>query len=261
MLQYDFMRRALIIAFVISVSIPLIGTVIVLKRMSNIGEALSHTSLAGVALGVVLGINPTIVAAVLAIISSVIIEVVRKKIPQYAEISVNIVLSAGIGLAAILSGFGKNSANLNSYLFGSIVAVNNIDIITTIIIAIIIIAFSILLYRQIFNSVFDEEHSKIFGVNNDLINIILSFITAIAVSVTSRIVGALIVSSFIFLPTACAMLIAKSYKKCIIWSVIFALFFAIVGLIISFYFDLKPAGTMILLGVIILLVMLLFRKK
>ena len=103
--------------------VPCVGMVVVCKRLSMIGDALSHTSLAGVAAGLLLGVNPVAGAAAACVAASFGIEAIRRKLPRYSEMSISIIMSAGIGLAGVLSGFVKNSANFNSFLFGSIVAI------------------------------------------------------------------------------------------------------------------------------------------
>lgn len=123
-LQYTFMQRAFLSGILLAVITPFIGITIVLKRMSMIGDALSHASLAGVALGLILGINPVAGAGVICILAALGIESIRKKLPRYSEMAITIIMSAGIGLAGVLSGYVKSSANFNSFLFGSIVSVS-----------------------------------------------------------------------------------------------------------------------------------------
>ena len=118
-LQYGFMQRAFIVGILLAVITPCIGITIVLKRMSMIGDALSHASLAGVALGLLLGINPVFGAGATCIVAALGIEAIRKKIPRYSEMAISVIMSAGIGLAGVLSGFVQNSANFNSFLFGN----------------------------------------------------------------------------------------------------------------------------------------------
>ena len=119
-LQYGFMQRAFLVGILLAVITPCIGITIVLKRMSMIGDALSHSSLAGVVLGLILGVNPVAGAVVMCIVAALGIEAIRKKIPRYSEVAISIVMSAGIGLAGVLSGFVENGASLNSCLFNKI---------------------------------------------------------------------------------------------------------------------------------------------
>lgn len=253
--QYDFMRRAFVTAVIIAVIAPCIGTSIVLKRLSAIGDATSHSALAGIALGLVLGVNPILGAVLFSVIAVLGIEALRKIFGRYSEIATVVVMSAGIGLTAVLSGLIKNgSSNLNSFLFGSIVAITDFEMYLTIGLGIAVIIVSVLLYRELFFVTFDEEAARLAGVPVGGINFVLMLLTAITVSVASRIVGALMISSLLVIPVASAMLIAKSYKQTICLSVVFAEVFTLAGLFISYYADLRPGGTIVLIGVVFLLV-------
>ena len=248
--QYAFMQRAFVVAVIIAVIAPCIGVSIVLKRLSAIGDATSHSALAGIAFGLLIGI---------AVIG---IEVFRKSFGKYSEIATVVVMSAGIGLTAVLSGFITNgSTNINSFLFGSIVAITDFELYLTIGLGIAVIITSILLYKELFFVTFDEEAAKLAGVPVGGINLVLMLLTAVTVSVASRIVGALMISSLLVIPVAAAMMIAKSYKQTIWWSIAFAEFFTVAGLFISYYLDLRPGGTIVLLGVVFLIVIMACTSK
>ncbi len=253
--QYEFMRRAFLAAVIIAVIAPCIGTSIVLKRLSAIGDATSHSALAGIALGLALGVNPILGAVFFSVIAVLGIELLRKIFGRYSEIATVVVMSAGIGLTAVLSGFIKNgSANLSSFLFGSIVAITDFEMCLTIGLGIAVIIVSVLLYKELFFVTFDEEAARLAGVPVGGINLVIMLLTAVTVSVASRIVGALMISSLLVIPVAAAMLVAKSYKQTICLAVGFAELFTLSGLFISYYADLRPGGTIVLIGVIFLLV-------
>ena len=190
------------------------------------------------------------------------IEAFRKTFGEYGEIATVVVMSAGIGLTAVLSGFiTDGSSNLNSFLFGSIVAIKDFELYLTIGLGVAVIVISSLLYRELFFITFDEESAKLSGVKTGIINLILMLLTAVTVSVASRIVGALMISSLIVLPVASAMMIAKSYKQTMWYSILLAEIFTIVGLFISYYADLRPGGTIVLLGVVFLVIVATLTAK
>ena len=254
--QYAFMQRAFVVAAIIAVIAPCIGVSIVLKRLSAIGDATSHSALAGIAFGLLLGINPILGAVMFSIFAVIGIEVFRKSFGKYSEIATVVVMSAG------LSGFITNgSTNINSFLFGSIVAITDFELYLTIGLGIAVIITSILLYKELFFVTFDEEAAKLAGVPVGGINLVLMLLTAVTVSVASRIVGALMISSLLVIPVAAAMMIAKSYKQTIWWSIAFAEFFTVAGLFISYYLDLRPGGTIVLLGVVFLIVIIACTSK
>ncbi len=256
-LQYDFMRRAFAVGLMLAVIVPCIGVVVVLKRLSMLGDALSHTSLAGVAAGLVLGINPIVGAVVICVIAALSIEVIRKKLPKYAEMAIAIIMSAGIGLAGVLSGFVKSSANFNSFLFGSIVAISDFEMLLVSLISLAVLSAFLLLYKELFFIALDERAARLAGVPVRTVNFIFTILTAITVSVAARTVGALIVSSLMVLPVASAMQLVKSYKQTVIVSILFGILFVIGGLFLSYYVGLKPGGTIVLLGVASLVVLML----
>ncbi|MDR3288204.1 MAG: metal ABC transporter permease, partial [Peptococcaceae bacterium] len=185
MLEYDFMRRAFAVGLLLAVIIPCIGIIVVLKRLSMIGDALSHSSLAGVAAGLILGINPILGAGAACIAAALGVEVIRKKIPKYSEMSIAIILSAGVGLAGVLSGFVKNAVNFNSFLFGSIVAISDFEMFLVAGVSFAVILAFILLYKELFYIAFDERAARIAGVPVKTVNFIFTILTAVTVAVAA----------------------------------------------------------------------------
>lgn len=259
-LEYDFMRRAFMVGILLAVIIPCIGIIVVLKRLSMIGDALSHTSLAGVAAGLIMGINPILGAVAACIAAALGIEAIRKKIPKFSEMSIAIIMSAGIGLAGVLSGFVKNAANFNSFLFGSIVAISDFEMMMVVCISCTVMLAFILLYKELFYIALDERAARLAGIPVKTVNFIFTILTAVTVSVAARTVGALIVSSMMVVPVACAMQLGKSYKQTVLYSVCFAVFFTVAGLFVAYYARLKPGGTIVLIGVLCLVLILLIKK-
>ena len=257
----EFMQRAVIIALFISVITPLIGNVICLKRLSSMGDALSHAGLAGVAIGLCFSWSPVVSAIIFSAFSAIVIEYIRRGFPNYSEMATAIVLSFGVGVAAVFSGFIKNSASFSSFLFGSIVAISEFELYMVIGLSIVVIIVMILLYKELFYITFDEEGAEISGVKVKSVNLIFSLLTAVVVSIAARTVGSLIISSLMIIPVACAMLVSKSYFQNVVFSVIFAVFFTITGLFVTAIYDLKPGGTIVLIGIAVLLVLLIFRKR
>jgi zinc transport system permease protein len=258
--QYDFMRKAFLMGGLVAIIAPCIGIFVLLKRLSMIGHSLSHTSLAGVAIGLIIGVNPVLGATVFSVITVLSIEKIRKTFSDYSEIAIAVITSAGIGLAAVLSGFIKNSAAFNSFLFGSIVAISDFEMMLVVVLSIIVIFTVVKLYKQLFYIAFDEESAKLVGIPVNLINLIFALITAITVSISSRTVGALIISSLMVIPVATAMQIGKSFIHTMVLSIIFSLISTFSGLVISFYVNIKPGGTIVLVGVLLLILTIIFKN-
>ena len=260
--SYEFMQRAFFVAVLIAFIAPCIGVNIVLKRLSAVGDATSHSALAGIAFGLAMGVNPILGAVIFSVGAVFAIELLRKGFKKYPEIATVIVMSAGIGLTAVLSGFIKDgSSNLNSFLFGSIVAISDFELWLTVGLSVIVLLASMLLYKELFYITFDEEAAKLSGVPVRSINFVLMLLTAVTVSTASRIVGALMISSLLVIPAAAAMMLSKSYKQTLIISIVLAEIFTLSGLVLSFYLDLRPGGTIVLTGVVILIVIMVLTSR
>ena len=256
---YAYMQRALLVGFLLALLVACLGTVMVHKRLSLIGDALSHSSLTGVALGLLGGFNPVIGAMAACVVAAFAIEGIRKKLGNHSELAVAIVLSTGIGLAGVMSGFVKSSADFNSFLFGSIVAISKFETYLVIALAGVVLLSFFLLYKELFYISFDEQAAAISGVPVGVVNAIFTILTAVTVSIAARTVGALIVSSLMVVPVAGAMSVARSYKSTIVWSAVISVSSTIGGLVLSFYCGLKPGGTIVLISVLWFLLLHVFK--
>ena len=260
MFQYAFMQRAFIVGILLAAVIPCIGMVIVCKRLSMIGDALSHTSLAGVAAGLILGVNPVFSAAAACILAAFGIEAIRRKLPRFSEMSIAIIMSAGIGLAGVLSGFVKNAANFNSFLFGSIVAISDGELYLVVAVCAAVMLLFFLMYKELFYISLDERSARLAGVPVKTVNFIFTVLIAVTVSVAARTVGALMVSSMMVVPVACGMQLGNSYRQTILWAVALDVIFMAIGLSAAYYLGLKPGGTIVLVGVLVLILILVGKK-
>lgn len=260
MLQLEFMRKAILVGIMLSIIIPCIGVVMVNKRTSIIGDALSHISLAGVTIGLIFRINPILTAIVSCAIASFSIEIMRNYFPKNSDISTAIIMSFGIGIAAILSDFVKGAANFSSFLFGSIVAIADFEVYLVTIVFIIVISLFIILYKALLYVSFDEVGARLAGIKVKFVNIIFTLLVSLTISISSRTVGVLMISSLMIIPVACALRLSKSYLQTILFSVGFGILFTISGITVSYYKGLKPGGSMVLLGIITLFFIILFQS-
>ena len=259
--QYEFMQRAFIIGILTAIIIPSIGVIIALKRLSMMGDALAHNALAGVVIGFIIGINPVLSAVIFSILAALAIEQIRKYYKKYAEIAIAVVMSAGIGIVWVLSGYVKDGALFSRFLFGSITATTNFELLVIVVLSLTIICTLILLYKEMFYITFDEEAARLSGIPVKRINFLFTIITAVTISVAAGTTGTLMISSLLVIPVAAAVRIAKSYRQTIILAVTFGVISTIAGLIISFYADLKPGGTIVLLTILILISVLVYKEK
>jgi zinc transport system permease protein len=260
-LQYSFMQRAIVSGLIIGVICPMIGVFLVLRRMSMVGDSLSHVALAGVAAAFLTGTTPMAGSLVFTVAAALGIEKLRKSYGEYGEVAIAIILSGGIGLAVVLISLAHNvNIDLMGYLFGSLTTVLPQDLYLIIALGIFICITILYLFKSLFLIAFDEEGAKIAGVAVEKINIFFTILIAFTITISMRVVGILLVSSLMVIPVAAAIQLELSFKKTILYAIAFSLASVILGIIISFYWELAPGGTIVLLSVFILIMVLLFRS-
>lgn len=263
MFTLQFMQNAFLAGILIGILCPTIGLFIVLKRYSMIGDTLSHSSFAGVAIGLVLGFNPLLTAFIFTSICALLIEFLRGYYKKYAELVMSIILTLSLGIAIVLVSSGKSSANINSYLFGSILTVTREDLILIGSITIICLLIVKLLYNKLVYITFDEEGAQTAGINVKKINYIFTLLIGATISASIRIMGILVISSIIVVPVATALQLKRSFKQTLFLSIGFALFDILSALMFAYWFNLAPGGTIALTSVIVLIVTMIitnFRK-
>ncbi len=256
--EYQFIQKGLIAIILMSVILPLIGLNVVTKKISMIGDTISHTSLCGIAIGLACGTLPIYMAIIASVIGGIIIEIIRNKFSKYAEISLSIVLSLSIGIAGIMANYAPGN-KFESYLFGSLLTVTYQDIYILIGLFVIVLISFIAFYRTNLLIGFSPIEAKVEGLNVYLINIINMVIISTTIAICSTIIGSLLVSSIMIIPVACSLQVSKKYSSTCIISIIISLFTSFIGLIISYYLDINTSSTIVLLGVFILLLILIFK--
>ncbi len=260
--QYDFIIRGMEAGIIIAIIAPLIGIFLVLRRYSLIADTLSHVSLAGVAIGLLLKINPLITAIIAAVASSVVIERLRISKKIYGESALAIFLSGSLALAIILISLAHGfSVDLFNYLFGSIVTVKQTDVYIIAALGIIVIAVVIALYKELVFLTFDEEAAQVSGIPTRAINIILIMLAALTVSLAIPIVGVLLIAALIVIPVVTALQFRKSFIKTIFIAEVISILATIGGVFASYYLNLSSGGMIVLLTIAVFVVTLLIKKR
>jgi zinc transport system permease protein len=246
MFQYAFMQRAFIAGALIAIVCSVIGVFLVLRKMSLIGDGLAHIAFAGIAGGMFFGVYPLLSALAFTVLSALGIQRL-KDMKVHGDTAIAIYfsfgLTIGITLISMSKGFGMD---LFSYLFGSILAVNETDLAFIGALCAATIAVVWLFYKELFYITFDEDSARAGGLPVDGLNTMLIVLTAIAVVVSMRVVGILLVSSYIVLPASTALLVARGFRDTIALSVALAFFSTLVGLAAAFYFDAAAGGAIVL---------------
>ncbi len=248
-LAYAFMQRALIAGVVLGAVIPLVGVTVVIRRLSMIGDALSHASLAGVAAGLIAGVNPVLGATMASLVAASCVEAIRRRFAGRAELAIAVVMSAGVGLAGVLSGFVPNAATFSSFLFGSIVTVSDGEVLAVVLIGALVMAGCVALRRQLLLVALDERTARLAGVRTGTLSALFTLACALVVSIASRTVGSLIVSALMVVPVAAALQVARSWRGLTVISCSIGVGASIVGLAISYYVGTKPGGTIVLVTI------------
>ncbi len=260
-LGYEFMQRALVGGALVALTCASLGVFLVLKRLSLLGDGLAHVALAGVAVGLLTGIDTVLSSLVLTVLGALGVNETIKRTKVYGETATAIVLSVGLGLAVLLIGIAKGfNADLLSYLFGSILALNTSDLtIMAIVLAISLVSLAIF-YRKLVLMSFNEDIALTSGIDAQFIDKIFIIVVAMAVVVGMRAVGILLVSALLVMPASAAFQLAGSFKKTILYSILISLACVEGGIISAFYLNLPPSGAIVMLLFAAFVLSALWRK-
>lgn len=262
MFEYDFMQRAFIAGVIIAILASISGTFIVLRRYSLIGETLAHSALLGVAIGLVAEYNPLWMAVIFALLSAWLIEYLRSAFSIYSDAILAILLSGSLALAIIIVSLGGAFNNsLFSYLFGSILSVSSEDIVVISIFGAISLATLLLFSKEFYFIAYDEEVAKTSGIKVNLLNFLLVSVVAVIIALSIRVVGSLLISALMIIPTIAALQFRVGFLKTVIFSLIIALFSVIAGMTLSYYFSLPSGATIVMCVLLIFILSLIINRK
>jgi zinc transport system permease protein len=246
--QYDFVVRGIEAGLLIAAIAPLIGMFLVLRRYSLIADTLAHVSLAGVAVGLLLNINPLWSALGISTVSSVVIERLRLSKKVYGETALSLFLSGGLALAVVLIGIAHGfNVDLFSYLFGSIVTVKHSDIRSIMVLSVLIALTIAAVYKELVATSFDEDAARVGGIPTQALNTVFIILAAATIAVAIPVIGILLVSALLVIPVVTALQLRVSFAKTLLWAELFSLSSVFIGIIVSFYANLPSGGTIVLI--------------
>jgi zinc transport system permease protein len=268
----DFMLRALLSGLMLGILAPLIGSIVVVRRLSFIADTLGHFSLVGISVSLFLSVtlprslavifseNPQYLGILFSVIGGLLIELFRRYYKSYKEISMPIVISLGTALSAIfLSVSGKTGA-LYNYMFGSILTVSWYYVILIAITLGIVGLLFTLFGRQIIAVSFDENNAKFMGVNRGLFQLIFIVMLSIVVSVLLESAGVLLISSMMIIPVAAAMKVGWSYRSTTGIAIVFSELSVFFGLWASYSIHLPSGAAIVAINIFILVMVALIRR-
>lgn len=260
--QYGFIVRGLEAGIIVACVAPLIGTFLVLRRYSLIADTLSHVSLAGIALGLLLKINPLLAALGATTIASLGIERLRNSKRISGESALALFLSGSLALAVVLLSLANGfNASLFNYLFGSIVTVTSTDIIVIGSVSALVILSLFALFKPLLFVTFDEEAAQVSGMPTRFLNLALILLTALTVSVAIPIVGILLIAALMVIPVVAALQWRCGFMRTVLMAEGISIVSVLSGIVASFYLNLATGGTIVLIMLLAFVASLLMNRR
>ncbi len=249
MFESEFMRLAFAAGAIVGVLAPAVGFFLVQRRQSLVGDGIGHVAFAGVAAGILLDVSPVLTALVFAVVGGIAIELLRSRGGAAGDQALALVFYTGIALGVVLvAQAGALNVNLFQYLFGSILTITRSDLALIAALGAVGIATVALLYRAFAAVIVDEEGARVAGVPIGSLNVALAALAAVTVALSMRVVGILLVAALMVLPVSAAGRLAWSMRSTLVLSMALGLGSALAGLTVSYYADLPPGGTIVLVA-------------
>jgi zinc transport system permease protein len=260
-LAYDFMQRAFAAGAMTAIICPAIGVFLVPRRLSLIADTLAHVALAGVALGLLVGVSPMLGALVVTVAGAVGIERLRARGSLSGDASLAVFLSGGFALAVVLISLARGfNADLFAVLFGSILTVSPTDIWLIVALGAVVGATIGTFYQQLFAVTMNEDLARTSGVPVAALNLILTLLTALTTVVAMRMVGVLLVSAMIVIPTLTGFALGRSFRQAMAIAIAMALVSVASGLVAAYYLRLAAGGAIVLTALVIFAASSLLRR-
>jgi zinc transport system permease protein len=250
-LNYAFMQRALIAAVLVGITAPAIGIYLVQRRQPLMGDGIGHVAMTGVGLGFLLHASPVWMATAVSALGSVLMELIRWYGRTRGDIALAMLFYGGMagGVMFVNLAPGGSNANLTSYLFGSLSTVSPSDVTAITVLAAFVVAVTLGLRRQLFAVSQDEEFARVTGLPVRALNLLIAITAAVTVTVAMRVVGLILVSALMVVPVAAAQQLSRSFAVTFAIAVALGVGVAISGTITSYYQDVPPGATIVLLTI------------
>jgi zinc transport system permease protein len=249
LLQYEFIQRAVISGIFVAIACAALGVLLVLRKLSLIGDGLAHTSFGGVALGLFLGLTPMYAALPIAVLASLIILWLTKHARVYGDAAIGIVSASGIAAGTILASLaGGFNVDLFGYLFGNILAISRIETILTVIASLTVLMVMVALRQELFAMAFDETYAKTLGIRTARIDALFFILTSVVVVLAIQVVGVLLVSALLIIPAVSALQTGGGFRR-VTWTAAgTALLTVLIGIIVSFIADIPTGATIVIIN-------------
>ena len=251
---YLFMQRAIIVGVMVAISSSILGSFLVLKRFSMIGHGLSHVTFAAVAISLVLHTQPIVVSLPVVMLASVFILKINDYASIHGEAAIGLISSVSIAFGTVLASLNNGfNIDLNSYLFGSILTINALNMWLSIIISLLIIFVVVYFYHDLFAITYDSEYATISGIKTSRLNMILGVLTAAVIVIGTKAIGTMLISSLIVFPMVISMQFKGGFYRTIVTAVIIGVINVLLGLFISFFLNIPSGSTIVLISGLVFL--------
>lgn len=259
--KYNFLQTALITSILVGIMSGIIGSFIILRGMSLMGDAISHAVLPGVAVAYMLGINLLLGASAFGILAALLIGVVTMKSKLKNDTAIGIVFSAFFALGFILISLAESATNLHHILFGNVLAVSDSDLITTAIVLSVVLLFVVVFYKELLITSFDNTFAKAYGLKTQIMHYALMLILTLVTVTALQTVGIILIVAMLITPAATAYLLTNRMSHMMIVAAIFSVISSIVGLYLSFTFNWASGPAIVLTAAIFFTLAFIFSPK
>ena len=261
LLGYRFFQNALLGGVVAAAACASVGLFLILKKEAMIGDGIAHTAFGGIALGLLLGINPLLTALGVSVLSVFGISYMRRKgvAPSDSAIAVMLALGFSFGLVVISVVHGFN-VELFSYLFGSILTIDEVDLLVVSLLGVSVLLFLGFFRRELLSMVFDEDDSRVMGIPTSALSLAFDLLVAATIVLSIKVIGTVLVVALLVLPGLSALQLSLSFRKTILVAVGFSILSTVLGILFSALFDVATSGLIVFASVLLFLLTLAYKK-
>ncbi|MEV6791173.1 metal ABC transporter permease [Streptomyces sp. NPDC051320] len=250
-LQSVLMQRALLAAVLVGITAPAIGIYLVQRRQALMGDGIGHIAMTGVGLGFLLNSSPVWMATLVSVLGAVTMELIRSYGRMRGDVALAMLFYGGMAGGVLLINISStgSTANLSSYLFGSLATVSSSEVTSICLLAAFVVLVTVGLRRQLFAVSQDEEFARVTGLPVRALNLLIAVTAAVTVTVAMRVVGLLLVSALMVVPVAAAQQLSKSFALTFTLAVVIGTAATLSGTVVSYYQDVPPGATIVLLAI------------
>lgn len=261
-LSFPFVQRALVAGVILGLVGAVLGVFVVLRRMSFFSDAVAHASLAGIAIGLLLELHPTVGAILISVLLGVLMGALMKKRSLASDTIIGVLFSSSIALAIfILTVFPRSTVDLTSLLFGNILTTSLVDILLAVLLLLMVLLFAKFFTKPMLKLIFSQDVAEVEEKRLKFMEYAYPVLLAVTIAVSLKIVGAILVSALIIIPAATAQNVSANLRQMFVFSIVVGLVSVVLGLFLSYFFNSPSGSTIVLTATAFFLLSLFFRKS